>query len=152
MTQPILSLTPANPEEIQKATPNLLPCKIHHNGSIEPVESFWEPTQAEDGSRAAYFRGRKLQGKALKLPEGYRGVVAAPIKPEPKEEDADVVDLTNDGRSEQGNLNVQAEFDEVVVWDHETTSDASADPYVRGMEEWLSLAEQIHGYEVPEKK
>lgn len=54
-----------------------------------------------------------------------------------------MVDLTNDGRSEQGNLNVKAGFDQLVVWDHETTSDASGDPYVRGMEEWLSLAEQV---------
>lgn len=28
-------------------TPHLLPCRIHHDGSVEPVESFWDPRVTE---------------------------------------------------------------------------------------------------------
>jgi len=101
-----------------------------------------------DGAKTVYFRGRKLHGKTVKLPDGYRGVVAAAA---PKEDekmassDIDVVDLVEEdqSRTAQAALNVQAEFDEMVVWAHEATADATADPYVRGMEEWLTLADQV---------
>ncbi|KAK0645496.1 ribonuclease H2, subunit C [Cercophora newfieldiana] len=154
MEKPILSLASENP---QKATPNLLPCRINHNGSIEPVDSsFWDPRTGDDGASTVYFRGRKLHGKTVKLPEGYRGVVAsaAPKEEEKRTSDVEVVDLVDDeqSRTPQAALNVQAEFDEMVVWGHEATAEATADPYVRGMEEWLTLAEQIHTYPVLNKK
>jgi hypothetical protein len=84
----------------------------------------------------------------VKLPEGYRGVVAATAPKEDEKRpalDAEVVDLEdeNQGRAPQSALNVQAEFEEMVVWGHEATADATADPYVRGMEEWLMLADQV---------
>lgn len=140
----MLSLKSENAQgETPKATPHLLPCRVHHSGSVGPVQSFWEPKVA-DGTRTAYFRGRKLQGKSVKLPEGHRGVVAvasAAEEPSRPAEDAGVIDL--DAETPQGSLQVQAEFDEMVVWGHETTADASADPYLRGAEEWLALAEKV---------
>ncbi|KAK4449983.1 ribonuclease H2, subunit C [Podospora aff. communis PSN243] len=155
MEKPILSLTSGDPP---KSTPNLLPCRINHNGSIEPVDpSFWDPQAGDDGAKTVYFRGRKLHGKTVKLPDGYRGVVAsAAPKAEEKQStfgDVEVVDLVDDeqSRTPQGTMNVQAEFDEMVVWGHESTADSSGDPYVRGMEEWLTLAEQIHTYPAPKK-
>jgi ribonuclease H2 subunit C len=39
-------------------------------------------------------------------------------------------------------LEEQSEFDEIVVWGHEAIMD-EADPYVRGMEEWIGLAEKV---------
>lgn len=154
MGKPILSLSSG---DAPKATANLLPCRINHDGSVEPVDSFWNPRTGEDGTRTAFFRGRKLQGKTVKLPEGYRGVVAATA---PKEEEknpalgAELIDLEYEGqeRPPKGALNVQAEFEEMVVWGHEATADATADPYVRGMEEWLALADQIHSYPASNKK
>jgi ribonuclease H2 subunit C len=166
MERPILSLTSGDPP---KSTPNLLPCRINHNGSIEPIDSsFWDPQTGDgefifpphfchqrshlpDGAKTVYFRGRKLHGKTVKLPEGYRGIVAsaAPKAEEKKSTfgDVEVVDLVDDeqSRAPQGVMNVQAEFDEMVVWGHESTADASGDPYVRGMEEWLTLADQVGG-------
>lgn len=37
----------------------------------------------------------------------------------------------------------QATFDQVIVWGHETLPDETADPYVRGMEEWIAFAEHV---------
>jgi ribonuclease H2 subunit C len=151
-------------EETAKATPHLLPCRVHHSGSVEPVQSFWEPkvgsgkdkkrhlihlesnpaNHLADGTRTAYFRGRKLQGTAVKLPEGYRGVVAVASAPEERSrrpEEAEVIDL--EAGMPQGSLQVQAEFDEMVVWGHETAVDAGADPHLRAAEEWLALAEKV---------
>lgn len=46
-----------------------------------------------------------------------------------------------------GQMEVQAEFEEVIVWGHETLADAVGDPYVRGVEEWIAFASKIHGYD-----
>ncbi|KAK4246614.1 ribonuclease H2 non-catalytic subunit-domain-containing protein [Corynascus novoguineensis] len=150
MSQPMLrvekSETPSG--DSPKATPHLLPCRVHHNGPAEPAQSFWNARVGESGARTAYFRGRKLQGTAVKLPDGYRGIVAvtsAPEQPSRRSEEPEVVDLEQ-SEPPHGSLQVQAEFDEMVVWGHEQPVDAAADPYLRGAAEWLALAEKIHSY------
>ncbi|KAM0323534.1 hypothetical protein ACHAQA_008815 [Verticillium albo-atrum] len=152
MSSAILNIQPeeASPP---KAVANLLPCRIQHNGPVDSVQSFWNPSTAKDGKQIAFFRGRELHGKSVKLPSGYRGVVVekqdkAPevsrpdAAPQDEEEDEDKV--------ERGALRVTAEFDEMVVWGTESIADAS-DPHVRAMEEWLQVAERIHGYDEPAK-
>ena len=97
-----------------------------------------------DGTSTAFFRGRKLQGTTVKLPEGYRGVVAvtsAAEEPSTRPDEVEVVDL--EAETPQGTLQTQATFDEMVVWGHESAVDAAADPYLRGAEEWLGLAEKV---------
>ena len=37
----------------------------------------------------------------------------------------------------------QAGFEEIVVWGHEVLPDGMADPYVRGMEDWIQFAENV---------
>ena len=39
-----------------------------------------------------------------------------------------------------------AEFGEVIVWGHETLPEDD-DTFVRGIEEWISFAEDIHSYD-----
>ena len=80
----------------------------------------------------------------MKLPEGYRGVIAvvsAAEEPARRPEEVDVVDL--EAERPDGTLQAQAEFDEMVVWGHETAVDGTADPYLRGAEEWLALAGKV---------
>lgn len=183
MSPPILTLgSPSNPPQSPpKATAHLLPCRVHHNGSIEPIQPFWKPEKQAgtsppsqppvpptntpilntDGSSTSYFRGRKLLSTPLPLPSGYRGVVAAAILPPSKDEDEqdlpepeqEVIDLEdpNRGKPAQGKLDVQAEFDEVLVWGHEAAvgTDGADGGYVRGMEEWIGLAGAIHEYAKP---
>lgn len=42
-----------------------------------------------------------------------------------------------------GVLETQAEFDEMMIWGHESIADAASDPYIRGVEEWTMMAEQV---------
>ncbi|KAI8632010.1 ribonuclease H2, subunit C [Xylariaceae sp. FL1651] len=135
-----------------KATVNLLPCRIHHDGNVNPSNTFWNPSQAQDGTHMAYLRGRKLHGKVVKLPEGYYGSVVERTDPKPETpsseeriEDVEVTENSED-RLEVGAMKGKATFDDLMIWGHESTSDSSADPYVRGMEEWIAFAQEIHSY------
>ncbi|KAF4507003.1 hypothetical protein G6O67_005682 [Ophiocordyceps sinensis] len=59
-----------------RAIPNLLPCRVHHTGPVDPVSEYWDPTQSEDSTSVAYFRGRKLKGRTVALPDNFKGVVS----------------------------------------------------------------------------
>ncbi|QUC15945.1 uncharacterized protein UV8b_00186 [Ustilaginoidea virens] len=63
------------PEKCHISTPNLLPCHIHHDGMVDPVEGLWKPHATSDGPKVTYLRGRKLIGKELPLPDQYTGVL-----------------------------------------------------------------------------
>ncbi|KAI1132413.1 ribonuclease H2, subunit C [Nemania abortiva] len=145
---PPLFTVDSGASELGKATVNLLPCRIHHEGDVNPSDTFWNPAKTQDGSQTAYLRGRKLHGKALKLPEGYRGMVVEQTDAEPdtstnQDEDVEVMENAED-KLKVGAMKGKAAFDELVVWGHESTSDSTVDPYVRGMEEWIAFAEEIH--------
>ncbi|KAK4185926.1 ribonuclease H2, subunit C [Podospora australis] len=150
-SQPILNLKDSAAAPVPKTTPNLLPCLIHHDGSIgTPNPAFWDPKPSSSTSgeteqqTESYFRGRKLLGKTLPLPEGYRGVVATPSSP--PETDEEVIDLEAE---KNGTLQIQAEFDQVVVWAHEnlSTVNNSDDAYVRAVEEWVGVAGAVHSFD-----
>ncbi|KAH9220140.1 ribonuclease H2, subunit C [Leptodontidium sp. 2 PMI_412] len=148
-----------------KCTPNILPCRINHNGAVNTSKRYWNPTAQPDGKTVAYFRGRKLHGKTLKIPSKFRGVVVE--KTERVVLKVEVGGMKGaDGRGEAGDeveedgeveievkvLEEQAGFEEIVVWGHEVVPDGMADPYVRGVEDWIAFAEGIHSFEVDEKK
>ncbi|KAI0134948.1 ribonuclease H1 small subunit [Daldinia grandis] len=151
MAHPVFTVN--SQENIQlKAQIHLLPCRIHHDGKVNPAETYWSPNESEDQTKTAYIRGRKLHGKAVKLPEGYHGSVvekSAPKKPDPSceemVEDLEIIEDPED-QLEVGAMQGRATFDEFVVWNHEALANSSEDPYLRGMEEWISFAGQIHSY------
>jgi ribonuclease H2 subunit C len=37
----------------------------------------------------------------------------------------------------------QSEFDDIMIWGHEALPEDTADPYVRGMEEWIAFAKEV---------
>ncbi|KAK1496555.1 ribonuclease H1/H2 small subunit [Colletotrichum tamarilloi] len=151
MSKAILSIQ-SNDSTKTKATVNLLPCRIHHDGPVGDSNTFWNPSKSEDGKTVAYFRGRKLHGTTVKLPEQYRGVVmerstkveTQQLEGEGEEAEGDLVEL--------GTMKTKAEFDEMVIWGHEASAEAASDPYVRSIEEWLGVAESIHSYSPEETK
>jgi hypothetical protein len=54
---------------------NVLPCRIQHNGPVNASTRHWTPQASSDGkSNTAYFRGRKLNGTVVSLPDGYTGM------------------------------------------------------------------------------
>ncbi|KAF9881619.1 ribonuclease h2 subunit c [Colletotrichum karsti] len=154
MSQPILSIQSNDSTKTSKAVANLLPCRIHHDGSVGEINSsFWNPTKTDDGKNVAYFRGRKLHGTTVKLPEQYKGVVMEKSdKVENRRHEVDEEVEQEEERVDVGAMDIKTEFDEMVVWGHEASAEAGSDPYVRSIEEWLSIAEQIHSYPSPETK
>lgn len=93
-----------------------------------------------DGKNTTYFRGRKLQGREVRLPKGYTGVVLAP---KASSNDQTMYDENEDDKIEKTISEEVAQFDEVMVWDHGAMPDDSSDPYLRGIEEWISFAETV---------
>ncbi|KAI0165023.1 ribonuclease H2, subunit C [Xylariaceae sp. FL1272] len=134
------------------ASVNLLPCRIQYDGDVKSSDTFWNPSPGPNGDKIAYLRGRKLHGKSAKLPEGYCGSVVQKTdpRPEPSNEqtDEDVSIIENpEHQLDIGAMKGKAGFDEVVVWGHESTTESTTDPYIRGIEEWIAFSEEIHSYE-----
>lgn len=166
MSQPMLDIRKG--PSVSQTVPHLLPCRVQYDGPAEPLQTYWGPSEAKgeqprphirgrtaksnilDGSKVAYFRGRKLHGKTVKLPEGHRGVVlqkgdvkAAAVQAPEAETVVEPEEHEGEDPTPAGCLETRAEFEEIIVWGHEATADATSDPYVRSMEEWLALADQV---------
>ncbi|KAM0255188.1 hypothetical protein ACHAQJ_006031 [Trichoderma viride] len=151
MTQPLMLEIRKDEATTSEGVVNLLPCRVHHTGPIEPSSAYWSPSVDENETKTAYIRGRKLQGKATPLPANYRGVVLQRKDDEPSTaEQPDVVVIGGDGdedsASRLGTMHTVTEFDKMVVWSHDALADASSDPYLRGVEEWLQVTDSIHSY------
>ncbi|KAH8203690.1 hypothetical protein TruAng_002103 [Truncatella angustata] len=150
MSHSMLTISKTRTED-NRVHVNLLPCRIHHDGAIDTVTPYWSPSGSSGGIKTAYVRGRKLHGKTVKLPDGYHGSVVE--KGETKQEvpgaeegegDVEFADLPE--AIEIAPLSSKATFDDFVIWGHESTADSGADPYLRSIEEWVSLAEKCHSY------
>lgn len=75
------------------------------------------------------------------------GIIATPTdRVLPPTVPADNHSTTEDGSSEPGEpvktLEVQGEFDEMMVWGHEILP-AADDTFVKGVEEWVRFAETV---------
>lgn len=99
----------------------------------------------------SYFRGRKLHGKAVKVPKGYRGAIIATTETALSQEKVAGRRDQKDENREDGEMELEevlimeekAEFEEVVVWGHEVLPDEGMDPYLMGMGEWVGMAEKV---------
>ncbi|TVY65613.1 Uncharacterized protein LSUE1_G006232 [Lachnellula suecica] len=134
-----------------KCTPNVLPCRINHNGPVNASKRYWD-SRTTNGKTISYFRGRKLHGKRLKIPKGYRGIVVSSTdrilpKAAPAEDDEDAEE-----GPEVKVMEEQSEFEDMMVWGHEALPDDMADPYVRGVEEWIAFAEQVNCAGTPHRR
>ncbi|CAD6251750.1 unnamed protein product [Miscanthus lutarioriparius] len=112
---------------------HLLPCGIRQNGGA-PVSDYFKPraTGVEvEGVKVeeAFFRGRKLQGATLTLPDGYRGYV---LEKRPGQ-NSDV---------EVSNFVSRAEFQNITYWNHDTTP--SAEDSLPRCFHWLTVANAMH--------
>ncbi|WEW57780.1 hypothetical protein PRK78_003247 [Emydomyces testavorans] len=144
--------------------PNILPCRIHHDGAVNVSLRHWSPVTDEKNPdlATAYFRGRKLRGRRVTLPKGYHGVVALPTekKLSPPEQnsatdasDHNNVNTRDDDEENDGDdgdveplpmiLETQGTFSHLMVWEHETVPSAD-DSFVKGINEWIRFAEAMH--------
>jgi ribonuclease H2 subunit C len=116
---------------------HLLPCGIKQNGAAA-VSDYFKPkdTGVEvEGIRVeeAFFRGRKLQGATISLPDGYRGYVL-----EKRSGGKDMKKL----EGEVSNFKSRAEFQNITYWNHDTTPSAE-DPLPRCFH-LLTVANAMH--------
>lgn len=102
-----------------------------------------------DGKTIAYFRGRKLHARQVKVPKGCKGVAMSRterVLPRPP------VELDGEEEDEEKEIEVKVmeevgEWDSIMVWGHEAVMDED-DPYVRGVEEWVGFSAAVRFYEL----
>ncbi|KAF2157320.1 ribonuclease H1 small subunit [Myriangium duriaei CBS 260.36] len=144
----------------KRLRPNVLPCKISYNGPANAELRYWNPKTETDGTQTAYFRGRKLLGKTATVPSGYEGVVIqktdrtimdAPAtnglrQHDMDEEEEDEDDVANNVTAPRELKIVEqtGTFDAITVWGHESFPTNTADPYLKGVQEWVDFASAIH--------
>ncbi|KAI7224948.1 hypothetical protein KC330_g9218 [Hortaea werneckii] len=160
--------SPRNPHQPQQSKPlhpNILPCSIHHSGPIKVSKRYWSPkiatnTPHDHGSKiqTAHFRGRKLQGRRIRLPEGYIGMILQKTdnEEEVKQQKGDEATAENaEEAGEDGNmlpsatpvrmLETKGTFDALTIWGHEHAPlGQEDDEFARGIGEWIGFAEAIH--------
>ncbi len=110
-----------------------------------------------DGKLESYFRGRRIQGREVRVPQGYEGKVVreAPNGPVGGEEEQRRKDSgarggggggeeeDDDEEEEEAKvLEDVAAFEELVIWGHEAMPEGD-DPFVKGVEEWVKFAEAV---------
>lgn len=131
-----------------KCTPNLVPCRVHHDGPADASGRYWNPEVNWDGTTATYFRGRRLNGRLLKVPEGCKGVVIKGAKFESGTKPIERLAVVHDENQEACGYELKiseevGEFDNMIIWGHETMAEAD-DVFVKGVSEWIRFAELIH--------
>ncbi|KAI4793375.1 hypothetical protein E4T44_12668 [Aureobasidium sp. EXF-8845] len=135
---------------------NVLPCRIQHNGPVNATTRHWTPqVSADEKSNTAYFRGRKLNGTVVDLPDGYTGAILQKtniILPTTNTITTATPDLLDEAEEEQDStpetkvLQELATFDKITVYGHEVQPDAQEDVYVKGINEWIGLAGAMNSY------
>ncbi|THY93965.1 ribonuclease H1 small subunit [Aureobasidium pullulans] len=143
-------------EKSTSCVANVLPCRIQHNGPVNATTRHWTPESSSDGqTNTAYFRGRKLNGKTVNLPEGYRGailqktntILPPTITPSTSTSLEDEEDASSSSSTPETKiLQEVATFDKIVVWGHEVQPDGQEDVYVRGVSEWIGLATAMNSF------
>ncbi|CAI7605547.1 unnamed protein product [Penicillium bialowiezense] len=161
-------------ESIVQYTPNIIPCRVHHDGPVDSLDRYWMPVEDEkgtfdpklntlspwnseqsktkrtpqylDNTQTVHFRGRKLRGRRVALPDGYQGVVAIPtdrVLPPTQRPDNEGAEDETEAEDPVKVLETQGTFDDFVVWGHEAVP-AADDTFVKGVEEWLQFADAMH--------
>ncbi|KAJ6339380.1 hypothetical protein OIU77_007361 [Salix suchowensis] len=130
-------------QKISETVPNLtgkvhlLPCCIKYDGPSAVSHYFKpKPTGVEmEGMKVeeACFRGRKLQGARLPIPNGYSGFVIR--KQSPGKRKASEM-------SEDNTWEVAAKFENITYWNQDSLP-SKDDAFVRSLH-LLSVAEALH--------
>ncbi|KAK5078204.1 hypothetical protein LTR64_003389 [Lithohypha guttulata] len=122
---------------------NIVPCRINHTGTSKVTKRYWQPRSETDGTETAYFRGRRLRGRVINMPEKYTGLVLRtsaktiiePTSPAVQDEDED---------DEEPELPVPIKVIEQVSNFDKMILPPADDTMVKGVEEWIAFAEAIH--------
>ncbi|ODH49901.1 hypothetical protein GX48_03990 [Paracoccidioides brasiliensis] len=162
--------------ECPSITPNILPCRIHHDGPVEISTRYWDPVFDMNNpvTATAYFRGRKLRGRRVAIPEGYQGVLASQTdRILESQTSKSGINRDNNHDRTRGNFNEDGNVEEEEEEEEEEEDDddddepvttilekegtfsefvvwnhqkvpAADDPFVKGVSEWIQFAEAVH--------
>lgn len=131
--------------DLQSKTMHLLPCGTNYSGPA-PVQHYFKIKECgmnEDGieMKEAAFRGRRLMGSDLLLPDDYCGFVLKnhmEVKPENgraiKEESSD--------KKSFDVWEAESTFKDFTSWNHDTLP-SKAD-HIRSVMEWLPVSAALH--------
>lgn len=81
----------------------------------------------------AYFRGRKLQGTTVNLPQGYSGSILGKKTP---------AKVGDESSSDQNSWELHAKFGNMTVWNHDCFP-SKDDAFMRAFH-WFNVAEVLH--------
>ena len=166
-----LRLKKAKDHNQKPCTPNILPCRIHHDAPVDASTRYWAPETAKgqsefqlllhadqtpiqsfiiDEKPEVYFRGRKLRGRELQVPQGYRGVIVKEAGNEMTGfqtlEQGGLENDEGEQREEEQEeitmLNEISAFDKLLIWSHESIVEGN-DAFVKGLSEWIGFAEAV---------
>lgn len=121
---------------------HILPCKLTYKGTALTAKYF-EPTMLDSAGngrpeKEAYFRGHKLLGKTVLVPERFKGILV---------ESADSFDDGYDGEIEGEDLSDRfrtvGDFSKVHVWG-DALRPKNDNPVIKGIEEWIAVTNAIH--------
>ena len=115
---------------------HLLPCKIHHDGQAR-VSEYFNPQQVDgEGINAKFeasYRGRRLAGKKVNLPEGVTGIVLR------QQTGASI----GNQQCQSNNFAVADEvFDHFFYWNHDI--EPSETDHVPKTLQWFDIAKTLH--------
>ena len=182
MSQPTIQFAPTKPSHLPSLEPNLLPVHIPWDGPA-PVSQYFlvqpalEPDEAtrtlptpvsENGETetlrpkqtlkkrfTAAFRGRKMHGLQVNLPEGMSGLVLRPADPLTKERiersiqrrRQEIIDDDDENVEEPSGetryLEPIAKFSSFIHWNPDIQLDESRDEYIQGLNQWRRLCSKV---------
>ncbi|XP_071703447.1 uncharacterized protein [Rutidosis leptorrhynchoides] len=116
-----------------------VPCCIKYTGP-SPVSHYFKPKSTGievDGLnvKEAYFRGRKLQGTTVSLPDGYSGFVIGK-KPSAKRKALDA------NAEMAASWETSAKFQNITLWNHDNLP-SKEDTFLRAFH-WFDVAKALH--------
>ncbi|KAK9268174.1 hypothetical protein L1049_010616 [Liquidambar formosana] len=108
--------------------------------NLNPTEpcggSNWSGIEVEDLEvEEAYFRGRKLQGATIPLPEGYSGFVLGKKSPDNRK-------LTDISEEDLNRWETNAKFQSITFWNHDSLP-SQDDTNLRSFH-WFAVAKALH--------
>ncbi|KAI9713221.1 MAG: hypothetical protein M1820_001207 [Bogoriella megaspora] len=148
-------------QQDQTCTPNLLPCRINHNGMVNANERHWKPelqnglqhrrikslailTSRRWDTDRTLTRSQAARARSAVLTKTERLLPAQELDIPSTDEDAMEQDPDEDRPEEVRIAEQSMVFDKFVVWGHETLPDPIQDPHIKGIQEWIAFAEKIH--------
>ncbi|EPX73101.1 ribonuclease H2 complex subunit [Schizosaccharomyces octosporus yFS286] len=128
---------------------SLMPCFIDFDGPAPVSEFFHDKISKKDDSTntdLVYFRGRELNGKTLKLPDGYMGeCVHLPL---PGSVDQSLTGNGQDNIEDEASVSEEhcqtsSTFSQFRIWDRDVSTSIEQNQWYKGIVEWTQFASKI---------